>query len=141
MDTSEGRASPSLIGRLAGGCEVKGISTPSDPSSPVVRQSGNCHQLGDVGPTAVDSYSVSPHDNRHIPRTGFSSAGLSSSLLGGGFVIPAPSMVSLQRFLPRDRTSVWSPVASNSLLVSGNGRPCHLHSHFTAVRRSNTVVA
>ena len=38
VSTSEGRASPPLLGRLAG-CGVSGTSSPSGPFSPVVRQS------------------------------------------------------------------------------------------------------
>ena len=114
VGTSEGRASPPLLGRLAGGYGVEGpSSSPSGPSSPVVRLSGNCHQLGEVGPTAVDLSSVSRHDDEHILRTGLSFAGLSSSLPGGGFVVPAPSVsfsayvASLERFLPRGCTHMW----------------------------------
>ena len=72
---SEGHTSPPLLGRLAGCCRVKGTSfSPSGPSFPVVRRSGNCH-LAEVGPTAVDLSSVSRHGDSHVPRTGLSFTG------------------------------------------------------------------
>ena len=66
VSTSEGRAPSPLSGQLAGGCRIE--ETASSPSrfSPVVHRSGDCGQLGEVGPQAFNSSTVPWHGDRHV---------------------------------------------------------------------------
>ena len=59
VSSSEGRASALLPGQLAGHCLVEGSSAASGNDPLFVRGFGDHRQLGEVGPTAIYSCSVS----------------------------------------------------------------------------------
>ena len=87
VDASEGRAPPSLSGRLAHHCGVEDPSSAvSGSGSPVVlvQASGYCCQLGEVQPPAVHSCPVSGDADRHVSREGIPIQSSCGSLSGGG---------------------------------------------------------
>ena len=95
VGTSEGHAFPLLPGRLAdrSGIERSFAST-SGLTSSVVQRSGDCGQLGEVGPPAVYLSSVSRHADRHVSRAGVSIISMSGSIPRSGDVFSAASITS-----------------------------------------------
>ena len=134
---SEWAPSP-LSGRLAGGCRIEGpASSPSGPSSPVVRRSRDFGQLEEVGPCTFDLSSVPRHGDRHVSRASVSISGSSDMLQGGSHIFSPPSFSTSTHVAaatwPYDVSgafSSWgthlhsaSPVAVEGQLVASGWRP------------------
>ena len=130
-------------------------SSLSGPSSPVVRQSGDCGRFNEVRPCTFGSSSVPWHGNRHVSRASDSISGSYVTLQGGIHIFSSPSFSASMHVAAATRPHVVSgafssrgthshaapPVADEGQLVASGRRPSQPNPLVSGLCGSSQMVA